>query len=229
MLFSFRGADAAKYPKLLNVQTFEMAFDEKGIARLIEKGLAHYDAGANAVVFTEFEKPRVQVIGSASEWPDIIGSQGFTENPIMVSQRVVTAFKEHGITGCHAKPVEMVKKGGRKLDVRSAPAYYFLEVSGRIGMRVPSCIRANEVAEDLADKLTSAWDGSDVFREPPSKVGIWALFCSEKVFELARAEKWTNWGFQPLHYFAPFHKRYLKHGSALALPELVKQYASQLR
>src|SRR5262249_18594571 len=114
MLFSFRSADAGKYPRLLNVKTLEIAFDEKGIQRLIKKGLAHYDAAENAVVFTEFEKPRVQVIGSASEWPDVIGGEGFTEDPIMVSQRVVTAFEQHAITGWRARPVEVIKKAGRK-------------------------------------------------------------------------------------------------------------------
>src|SRR5262245_32142395 len=104
MLFSFRSADAEKYPRLLNVQTMEMAFDEKGIARLIKQGLARYDEATNAVVFTEFEKPRVQVSGAASEWPDVIGGEGFIENPIMVSERVVTVFEEYSITGCHAKP-----------------------------------------------------------------------------------------------------------------------------
>jgi pullulanase/glycogen debranching enzyme len=45
---------------------------------------------------------------------------------------------------------------------------------------------------------------------------------------LARAEKWTNWGFQPLHYFAPFHQRYLDHESALPLAELIERYTLQL-
>ena len=229
MLFSFRSADAAKYPRFLNVQTIALAFDDEGIARLIKEGLAHYDESQNAVVFTEFEKPRVQVIGSASEWPDVIGSQGFVENPIIVSQRVVAAFERHSITGCRAKAVEVIKKAGRKLDVRTAPQYYFLEVSGRIGVDVPTCLRASEVEPDLADKLASAWDGSDVFIDPREAWGRWALFCAERVFELARAEKWTNFGFQPLHYFAPFHKAYLKHESPLPLPSLVERYVDQLK
>jgi hypothetical protein len=229
MLFSFRSADVGKYPRLLNVQTLEMAFDKKGIARLIKQGLAHYDEAENAIVFTEFEKPRVQVVGSASEWPDIIGSEGFTENPVIVSQRVVTAFEQHRITGCLARPVEVVKKAGRKLNVRSAPQYYFLEVSGRIGMPVPTCILANEVSSDLEEKLAGTWDGSDVFAEPPSELGRWALFCSERVFDLARGERWTNCGFQPLHYFAPFHKLYFEYESALPVAELVERYTSQLK
>lgn len=229
MLFSFRSADAAKYPRFLNVQTFEMAFDDEGIARLIKQGRAHYDESENAVVFTEFERPRVQVIGSASEWPDVIGSQGFIENPIIVSQRVVAAFARHNITGCRPKAVEVTKKAGRKLHVRTAPQYYFLEVSGQIGVDVPTCLRAGEAEADLANKLKSAWDGSDVFIHPREAAGRWALFCGERVFELARAEKWTNFGFQPLHYFARFHKTYLKHESSLPLPLLVERYVDQLK
>jgi len=229
MLFSFRSADASKFPVFLNVQTVEMAFDEKGIKRLMEQGLAHYDEAENAIVFTEFEKPRVQVAGSASEWPDIIGCEIFTENPIVVSDRVVAAFQQAGVTGCSTKPVEVVKKPSRKLDVRTAPEYYFLEVSGRIDMPVPSCINADDVAPDLADTLTSKWDQTDLFLDPPSPVGRWALFCSEKVYELAQAEKWTNCGFQPLHYFAPYHKRYLKHESEAPLSTLVKRYTRQLK
>lgn len=98
-----------------------------------------------------------------------------------------------------------------------------------MGMPVPGCLRVDEVTQDLPDKLTNAWDGADIFSEPPSEVGRWALFCSEKVFELARAERWTNCGFQPLHYFAPFHKCYLEHEAVLPLSELMERYTRQLR
>jgi hypothetical protein len=228
MLFSFRSRDAGKYPRLLNVQTIAMAFDEKGVVRLIKQGLARYDESEDAVIFTEFEKPKVQVIGSASEWPDVIGCEHFTEHPIMVSQRVVTAFQQHGITGCQPKAVEVIKKASRRLDVRTAPQYYFLEVTGRIGVTVPGYTERNEVEPDLAGKLAKAWDGPDVFGEPPSELGRWALFCSEKVFELARTQRWTNCGFQPLHYFAPFHRRYLHYKSGLPLPALIDRYVTEL-
>lgn len=224
MLFSFRSADASKYPKMLNVLTLEFPTTQKALARMIREGSARYDETTGDVEITEFAKPRVEVFGSASEWPDIIGGEGFTENPVMLSQRIVTAFEEHGITGWKARPVELVKKSSRKLDVRTAPQYFFIEITGRIGMYVPTCLKAKDVAPDLSAKLVAAWDRSDIFCEPSSELGRWALYCSEKVFDLARGERWTNCGFQPLQYFAPFHKAYLEYESAVSLSELVERY-----
>ncbi len=79
MLFSFRSADAAKYPKLLSVQTIAFALNERDAARMVKQGLATYDSETNSFNFREFENPRVTVIGSASAWPDVIGSEGFID------------------------------------------------------------------------------------------------------------------------------------------------------
>src|SRR5512133_249010 len=99
MLFSFRSSDAAKYPKLLSVQTIAFALNERDAARMVKKGLATYDRENNSFNFMEFEKPRVKVIGSASAWPDVIGSEGFIDNPILVSQRVLSGLQREGMTG----------------------------------------------------------------------------------------------------------------------------------
>ncbi len=133
------------------------------------------------------------------------------------------------MTGFNPRRVDIVKRNTRKLSLRSAPNYFFLEVSGRIGTDVPGCVRASEVPADLEKKLTAAWDGTDIFTEPPSEMGKWALFCSERVFRLAQSEKWTNSGFQPLHLFAPFHKRYMRHELELPLAELAERYTANLK
>jgi hypothetical protein len=229
MLFSFRSADAGRYPKILNVQTLALAFDEKGITRLIKEGHATYEEKANTVTFTEFERPRVQVIGSASEWPDVIGKQGFSEHSVIVSERVVADLQRERMTGFTPRGVEITKRSTRKLSVSSAPQYFLLEVSGRISMHVPGWVSTKQVPADLEHQLAAAWDGTDLFIEPPSEVGQWALFCTERVFNLARSAKWTNCGFQPLQYFAPFQKRYLAHESTSSVDGLVERYIAKLK
>lgn len=145
-------------------------------------------------------------IHGGTSWMDAIGIASW---PLfLVSRRVVVALEQIGAKGFEPRAVCFTKVQSPAM--QNAPDYFYLDVKGRIDIdlkssglegaqQCPGCFR------DLSTKLIEptryvpareGWDGSDLFRlrNRPNLL----VFCTRRILELARQERWTNFRFEPM-------------------------------
>ena len=136
-----------------------------------------------------------------TRYPDALAN---ISNLIIVSDRVLRGFYDHGVTGFTPFPI-VIGPRSKKLQDVIPPVYWHLRVDGRceldleaMGLKIPVfCDRCyySEI-EKKADYgfvvKEGSWDGSDLFL---SKDRSNYVFCSQRVFDLAKKFQWTNFEF----------------------------------
>lgn len=145
---------------------------------------------------------------SGGKWADFMSGTGCTL-PFMVSERVVEACVDSGLSGFEACAVDIsvIDSDGDHLATSDAPSYFYLRIHGMVDFDLaasnvslvdacPVCYSASQ--RTMPDRYAldvSTWDGSDFLhvRNYPSSL----TFCSMRVVSLARKHHWTNLRFIP--------------------------------
>lgn len=156
--------------------------------------------------------PRVGVascdIERGAAWTDAIGNPNWSL--ILFSERVLSGLTDIGASGISPLEVRIREVRSETLRALSAPSYYYFNVAGRIDVdleasglggveRCPVCFRVLAGRHPQARRFVprhETWDGADVFsiRNSPNSM----LFCTRRVLELARRDRWTNFRFEPM-------------------------------
>jgi hypothetical protein len=144
-------------------------------------------------------------------YPDVLGS---ASPYLIVSGAVIDDWENSGVTGYQKYPI-YVSQAFASCRTEAAPLqYYHIEVTGRCqlnteasGIRIVyKCPLCGYIEEDLVDEdpvenpfasfpfifREDTWDGSDLF---VSHLFDRVYFCSQKIFDLARQNKRTNFRF----------------------------------
>lgn len=139
-------------------------------------------------------------------WSDIIGS-GSSGPRFMVSERVVESLRQAVAGSFEAFPVEIQKVSSKTLAKRSPVRYFYLcaydgllldlEAGGVPPSKV--CLACHGLTEHVRVRryvpIRESWNGSDLFGCNNGPQGI---CCTQKVLQLAREERWTNFRFAPI-------------------------------
>lgn len=149
------------------------------------------------------------VKGGAS-WTDALPVAGFYP-PYLVSERVAKGLEAIGATGYKLLPVRFSDVEGNRLQRLPEPKYYYLSVSGMIDIDIgasglgsmdwcPACkaSTSKHFVQHLKHvPIRESWDGSDIFKVGPRPTwGV--LYCTRRVLELARNERWSSFQFEPM-------------------------------
>jgi hypothetical protein len=148
-------------------------------------------------------------IESGSVWSDILGYGGMVPE-CFYSERIVKTLEEEKIplfNVIHA-PVAQIENRGKKLREIPAPNYYLIEAHPGIlrdweemgyvlnpdgtpnrnfppNPRRPECYKA------------SSWRNIDIFC-PDAPLCSTAIYCTERIVDLAIKHQWTNIAFEPV-------------------------------
>jgi len=149
-------------------------------------------------------------------WPDILGCGGGWPLTI-VSQRVLSQWREDGIGEFPVDKLEILNPVPKKLPRDQMPEYFWLDGEQMLGAKVdfdasgyvdvrfcPKCGRRTHDISATYDRQHSgvwpiafvpeSWNGANVFTTDLSPA---AFFCTEKVVECARKHRHTNFKFVP--------------------------------
>jgi hypothetical protein len=152
-----------------------------------------------------FRGPGCAVSISGSHWADIVGAGSFGPR-FMVSERVITDLREIRATGFVPYAVEIQRIESYELQVPPTPRYYYLEITGSITIdwkasklhepceRCGAPLKIETRKPDWLIPVQNSWDGSDFFRGHP----YGGPFCSERVLQLARRNRWVDFQFLPV-------------------------------
>ena len=141
-------------------------------------------------------------------WPDVLWTSGGFMG-LYVSERVVGVLRSANARFGDAFPALVERPYPRKLK-KTTPAQYFL-ITGECGAKYdfaasgyaiksvcPACgrIKHDPASRPTRDQfLAGTWNGSDIFYTDLSPS---AHFCTERILDLARSYRWTNFRFVPL-------------------------------
>ena len=134
-------------------------------------------------------------------YPDALAN---ISNLIIISDRVLQGFYDHGVTGFTPFPI-VIGARSKKLQDVIPPVYWHLRVDGRceldldeMGVVVTEhCKRCYYSYLEKASGYGYAvkdgsWDGRDLFISP---LNDRKKFCSPRLFELVKEFQWTNFEF----------------------------------
>lgn len=153
------------------------------------------------------QKPGLHIDpGRKRNWPDFL-SNGNSPPLFFVSDNVVDSLTSNGLKPARLTEMPIAEIRGRGRKKIPPPKYYALEVNPGIeiayeasGYEVDSAGKMvfpaiNRPADAKTYYSLESWDGSDLFSYalhesfPPPHL---TLFCTERVLQLAEADKWTN-------------------------------------
>ena len=136
-----------------------------------------------------------------TRYPDALAN---ISHLIIVSDRVLHGFYDHGVTGFTPFPI-VIGARSKKLQDVNPPVYWHLRVDGRCeldleAMGTKVTVFCNRCYYSELEKVEGfgfivkegTWDGSDLFL---CEYRDRYQFCSPKVFELAKQFQWTNFEF----------------------------------
>jgi hypothetical protein len=146
-------------------------------------------------------------VEGGTKYPDILGCGSY---PFLIaSERVVTIWKTHNISGFTTYPVGVAEVQSKRLKDMPPPQYYRIEIDGGCkidleasGLRIvaydPDCphLVTDPLVAPGFQMVANSWDGSDLFRDQHLYPAV--TFCTEKVLELAREHHMTNFRFEPM-------------------------------
>lgn len=128
----------------------------------------------------------------------------------LFSDRIVNGLEEIGGTGFTVHPVRVKRIDGAGLfKAAAAPKYFYLEITGEIDIdmnasgvggapQCPGCFRWLSKSAEPHRYVPAGhtWDGADLLRlrNLPYRM----LFCTRRVLELARRDRWRGVGFEPM-------------------------------
>jgi len=149
------------------------------------------------------------VVEGGNQYPDILGCGAYPF--LIVSQSVVDAWREAGITSFHSYLVHVdeVRSRSKRLHETQPPRYHRIEIGGRCeidlgasGLEVvryaPECeyLATNPSLATGFQMVAGSWDGSPLFRDPLHYPRV--SFCTQLVLDLARTYRFTNFRFEPM-------------------------------
>lgn len=149
------------------------------------------------------------VVEGGSRYPDILGCGAYPF--LIVSETVVNAWRDAGITSFHSYLVRVVEVRSRSKNLReTVPPYYFrIEIDGHCsidlaasGLEVlrfaPECeyLATNPSMATGFQMVTDSWDGSPLFRDRLYYPRV--SFCTQLVLDIAHKYKFTNFRFEPM-------------------------------
>jgi hypothetical protein len=152
----------------------------------------------------------------ATEWPDCM--QDLASIPgLLLSQRVVEVLRAECTGILDFQPARVIQNTCAKLRTEP-PLYFYMNIAGRIDIDpVASEVTGPEPCSGCyvrdgyfeARRLVpvrESWDGSDLFKI--RNLGTGQIYCSRRVVELARRERWTNLNIQPMDTETRFSYRF---------------------
>ena len=141
-------------------------------------------------------------------WPDCIGCGGGIMG-LYVSKRVKEAFDVALVTYGKTFQAIVERPYPKRLKEPEAPLYFY--VTGEFGAKLdfqgsgygiksicPTCGHVKTDPASTPSKyqlIEGSWNGADIFYTDLSRTTI---FCSERILELARSHRWTNFRFVPI-------------------------------
>jgi hypothetical protein len=132
-----------------------------------------------------------QALYKANAWPDCLNAIGVWRG-IVVSERVVEKLRRIGIISFGASVLEVMKITSDGLSSICPPRY--LHILAEPGIQVQIVAGRDETDERWLLKMEK-WSGADVVAtQPPNDDRV---FCTRRVIELARSERWSNFRFNP--------------------------------
>lgn len=149
------------------------------------------------------------IVEEGVRYPDILGCGAYPF--LIVSEAVITAWHEAGITCFHTYPVGIVEVKSRKLRDITPPRYFRVEIDGQYkidlaasGIEVISlcreCLhlvtRPKYPFEHSYQRVPGSWDGSSLFCDPVLFPRV--NFCTQVAIDLARQHRLTNFRFEPM-------------------------------
>lgn len=155
-----------------------------------------------------YKDPLLLEVEGGSKYPDVLGCG---EYPFLIaSEMVVTDWEREKVSGFRSFPAVINKVESVSLEKSPIPKYYRIEISGqcRIDLQesgyknVEICKKCGQTGYVDIFQLTGhkmipgSWEGTDVFRDTELFPTIY--FCTEKVIEVARKYKHTNFRFEPM-------------------------------
>jgi hypothetical protein len=153
------------------------------------------------------DEPGINIDRGGQEWSDILGCGGGPPSEFF-SERVIEDLRNEGIPFLRCTEMPLGKVNSNRLREIPPPKYFVLEAEP--GMRIRSV--SVPIEEQIAARserpprwispcrtigTLSSWDGADLF-SPAHGYSLTALFCTERVKELAERKGWTNIEFKPL-------------------------------
>lgn len=152
-------------------------------------------------------RPGITVDRGGSKWSDILGCGGGPPGEFF-SERVIMDLKVAGIPfyRCTRMPITQIRSN--RLREVLPPNYFVIEAAPGMKIRSESVPMEEQIAarNERPPSWISpfrmfaaldTWNGADLF-SPSHGKSLFALFCSERVKELAECQGWTNIDFVPL-------------------------------
>lgn len=141
--------------------------------------------------------PAETAIEGGTTWTDIFGTSSASPH-FFLSERVVRTMQKAGVAGVDAYPVKITQVKSKGLQKKQPwPNYFYLGVYGHIDIDHEAG-RPKNTSGSLQrfTPILETWDGSDVFvmRNEFNRM----VFCTQKVLELARQHRWSNFMFRPM-------------------------------
>jgi len=148
-------------------------------------------------------------VEGGTKYPDVLGCGAYPF--LIVSERVIAAWHEAGITCFHSYPVGIADVKSKKLRDVLPPRYLRVEIDGRCRIDLDAsgvevirvCPECHRVVEHPRypfvhgfRMVPGSWDGCPVFRDPVLYPRV--NFCTQVVLELAGRYQFTNFRFESM-------------------------------
>lgn len=176
--------------------------------RIHPRSEMHYHECPECGIAEEFPRGAFDVdIEGGTKYPDILGCGAYPF--LIVSESVVMAWQEAEITCFHKFPVGIAEIKSRKLREVQPPRYWRVEIDGGCKIDLPASgvevIRFCPECHHLETRpslvrgfqmVSESWDGCPIFRDGELYPRV--NFCNEKVLEIARQHRFSNFRFEPM-------------------------------
>ena len=161
----------------------------------------HYPSGAFDVI-----------VEGGTRYPDVLGCGAYPF--LIVSEAVITAWREAGINSFDTYPIGTAEVRSRKLRDAVPPPYFRVEIDGQCKINLAASgvevVRFCPEHHYLVTRpslvpgfrmVPGSWDGSPLFRDPVLYPRV--NFCTQMVLDLAREHRFTNFRSEPME--GPFN------------------------
>jgi hypothetical protein len=152
-------------------------------------------------------KPGLYIDEKGSQWGDFIMC-GLGNPDVLIAERVLTSLRMLKCTILTATEFPIAEVRSKKLKNVAPPRYFAVQWGG--GISLDWVAMGVAIDKKTGNPLTmpaqlpiriansATWNGDDIFSWSNWDVTHLTMLCTEKVFELAKEEKWTNVRFDPV-------------------------------